>query len=100
MGTGAVHKPAYLANNLAVISFFSSVSVNPVVFFSSFTDNILLFGVSYIIGSWPGLTEHTLTAFFFLFCIAVDFTHFFRLLSDHFVCPSFTSFMFIKMFCR
>jgi hypothetical protein len=28
-----------------------------------------LLGVSYMIGSSPGLTEHTLTAFFFLFCM-------------------------------
>jgi len=87
MGTGAVHKPAYLANNLA--------GINSCSFFFGF-----LSGSSYIMGSWPGLTEHILTAFFFLFCIAVDFTHFFRLLSDHFVRPSFTSFMFIKMLCR
>lgn len=56
MGTGAVHKPAYLANNLA--------GINSCSFFFGF-----LSGTSYMIGSWPGLTEHTLTAFFFFVCI-------------------------------
>ena len=56
MGTGAVHKPAYLANNLA--------GINSCSFFFCF-----LSGTSYMIGSWPGLTEHTFTAFIFLFCM-------------------------------